>query len=37
MPAPARTTTRLYRPFLIDSISLSTENDFVESFRTALE
>jgi hypothetical protein len=36
MPAPARIIIRLYRPVLIDSISLSTENDFTESFRTAL-
>lgn len=36
IPAPARTTIRLYRPFLIDSISLSTENNLDESLRIVL-
>ncbi len=36
IPAPARTTIRLYRPVLIESISLSTENDLFENRRALL-
>ncbi len=36
MPAPARTTIRLYLPFLIDSMRLSSADGLVESRRLGL-